>query len=72
MLNLTLNVGDYIVIGDDIRIHYSRNNGNATYRIGVEAPKSIKITRSKIYEENLLKTLEGAALQPTRKGTMSP
>jgi sRNA-binding carbon storage regulator CsrA len=53
MLQLTLAKDDYVMIGDDIRIQYARNNGKDTFSIAVDAPRDVKISRKSVYEENV-------------------
>ena len=50
MLIMTMRKGDYVVIGEDITIHYDDSNG-AQLSIGIDAPKSIPVLRGKVYEE---------------------
>jgi carbon storage regulator len=49
MLALTRKPGQQIMIGDDIIIHVVDVQGD-NVRLGIEAPKSIKIYRSELYE----------------------
>jgi sRNA-binding carbon storage regulator CsrA len=54
MLALALNEGDYVTIGDDIRIflnHKTATKGSIS--IGVQAPKDQVILRSTLYAEHL-------------------
>ena len=57
MLQLTLEKNDYIMIGDDIRIQYVRNNGKDSFAIGVAAPREVKVTR-KVLDEGTAVTKE--------------
>lgn len=50
MLVLARKVNDKILIGDNIEITIVSISGD-TVRIGIEAPKDIKILRSEVYEE---------------------
>ena len=50
MLRLTLNKDDYITIGDDITLEYSRNTGKGRTSIAISAPRDLKILRKSIYE----------------------
>jgi len=43
--------GEYLLIGDDIKITFQGNNGGSAVSIGVSAPKSVKVTRSALYEK---------------------
>jgi carbon storage regulator len=49
MLALTRKPGQQIMIGDDIIIHVVDVQGD-NVRLGIEAPKSIKIYRSELYQ----------------------
>lgn len=46
MLTLDVREGEYIYIGEDVRICLVKRQGPNNY-IGIEAPKSIKILREK-------------------------
>ena len=50
MLQVTVERNDYVMIGDDIRIQYVRNNGKESFAIGVAAPREVKVTRKKLDE----------------------
>ena len=54
MLVITRKVGDTIRIGNDIIIHITET-GFKSVRIGVEAPKDIKIYRGEIYDKLKIK-----------------
>ena len=53
MLVITLREGDYIMIGEDIKIQYDHINGKDHLALGIEAPRDLSILRGKVYEENL-------------------
>ncbi len=57
MLMLSMNEGDYITIGDDIRINLSKVG--ATCKVGVEAPKGLLVLRKTLHERST-----GAAEEP--------
>jgi len=50
MLLMTIDKGDYIMIGEDIKI-YCRNSGKSVISLGIDAPREMKIMRSKEYEK---------------------
>jgi carbon storage regulator len=50
LLILTRRVGESIVVGDDIVLTVFEVRGDAV-RIGIEAPRSVKVNRKEIYEE---------------------
>jgi sRNA-binding carbon storage regulator CsrA len=43
-LHLTLDIGDYVLVGDDIRIEYHKKIGRKI-RLIIKADKSLKIQR---------------------------
>ena len=55
MLHLTLSEGDYVMLGEDIRVHYDHNTGQATLVLGIEAPRDVSVVRSKVYEDAVAK-----------------
>ncbi len=60
MLVLTRKINEKIKIGDDIEITVVGISGGAI-RLGVEAPRSVKILRSEVYEEIQRQNKESAA-----------
>jgi len=50
MLNLTMRPGDYVLIGDDIRVTFIGSRGNGI-NLGVNAPRSMNVLRNKLYEQ---------------------
>jgi carbon storage regulator len=50
VLILTRRVGESIVVGDDIVLTVFEVRGDAV-RIGIEAPKSVRVNRKEVYEE---------------------
>ena len=53
MLRLTLKPGEYITIGEDIKVIFTGGNENNMY-VGVEAPREYKVLRNKLYESEKL------------------
>lgn len=51
MLILTRKVGESITIGDDVTITVVASKGGQV-RIGIDAPKSVSITRSELSESS--------------------
>ena len=49
MLLLTRNIGETIIIDGDVRITVMKVSGNQI-RIGIDAPKNIKVYRNEIFE----------------------
>lgn len=48
---LTRNVGQIIMINDDIEIHYlDINRGRTQIRLGIKAPENVIIHRREIYD----------------------
>jgi carbon storage regulator CsrA len=52
MLLLSVSEGDYIMIGDNIKVHFDHKVNQNTLDLAVEAPKEITVLRGKLYEEN--------------------
>ncbi len=50
MLTLDLREGEYIYIGDDIKICFVKRQGPNNY-IGIEAPRDIQILREKVKQK---------------------
>jgi carbon storage regulator len=50
VLMLGVEVGDYVMIGDDIKIRVVKTG--SVFRIGVDAPKHMRVLRSKPFENN--------------------
>lgn len=50
MLVLGRKPGEYVVIGDDIKVRVVKSE-NGDLRLAIEAPKDIKITRGEVWEE---------------------
>ena len=51
MLMLNVRKGDYIMIGDDIKITlFGVKEGGRVSRVGIEAPKEIPVLRQEVYE----------------------
>lgn len=50
MLVLGRKPGEYIVIGDNIKVKVVKSD-NGDLRLAVEAPKDVKITRGEVWEE---------------------
>lgn len=50
MLALTIREGEYVTIGNDIVVQVLKTGD--TFRIAIDAPRSLKIERSKVHEMN--------------------
>ena len=48
MLNLTMNSGEYLLIGKDVRIMFDWGTHKNNMRISVDAPREIPVIRSKV------------------------
>ena len=60
MLVLTLKEGDYLLIGDDIKVYFEHKISRNTLDVAIIAPKNILILRGKIRERALAKAKGGA------------
>ena len=51
MLMLNVRKGDYIMIGDNIKVTlFGVREGGGVSRVGIEAPKDIPVLRQEVYE----------------------
>ncbi|MEN8189419.1 MAG: carbon storage regulator CsrA [Thermodesulfobacteriota bacterium] len=64
MLVLTRKTGDGIVIGDDVIIKVIEIKSGGI-RLGIDAPKDMKIYRQEIYEQISRENIEAAHWDPT-------
>jgi carbon storage regulator len=60
VLTLTREVGQKIVIGDDVIITVVSVSANGRVRLGIEAPKQIRIDREEVLERVRQENLESA------------
>jgi len=51
MLVITRKPGDWFQIGDDVKVYFLDNRGNQM-RIGIDAPRDVKILRGELVEED--------------------
>ena len=49
MLSLGAKLGEYIVIGDNIKVYVIKQDGNL--RLAIDAPKDVRILRGEVYEQ---------------------
>lgn len=66
MLSLGAKLGDYIVIGDNIKIYVIKQENNL--RFAIDAPKDVRILRGDVYEQMMatkanVKDEEGNAVE---------
>jgi len=52
MLCVSIGEGDYVLIGDNIKVHFNRTKGKDLV-LGIEAPREVAIQRCQIYEKGL-------------------
>lgn len=50
MLKLTVRAGEYLLIGDEVKVIYAGGSGNNAH-ILIDAPKTMKIARSEVLEK---------------------
>jgi sRNA-binding carbon storage regulator CsrA len=55
MLHIQMQKGEYITIGDNIRIYCTKSSCGGAIAIGVEAPREMKVLRPKHAMEEELK-----------------
>ena len=48
MLSLTMNSGEYLLIGKDVRIMFDWGTHKNNMRVSVDAPRDIPVVRSKV------------------------
>jgi len=51
VLVTTIFEGDYILIGNNVRVHFDHRVTKDTISISIEAPKDVTVLRGKLYEE---------------------
>jgi len=67
MLVTTLTQGDYILIGDNIRVNFDAKMSKDVLAIAIEAPKNLTILRKKLYEQ-----IDQSATKPTTTNDTTP
>jgi len=63
-LHLTLDIGDYVLVGDDIKIEYHKKIGRKI-RLIIKADKSLKIQRISDSSHNEEKTNNSKTSSPS-------
>ncbi len=63
MLTLTRKVGETIRIGDDVQIIVKENRKNQV-RIGIVAPRDVKIYREEVYQNIVAENRSAAQVDP--------
>jgi carbon storage regulator len=69
MLVLTRRVGEWITIGDDVRVRVVSTKGDQV-QLGVEAPREIAVHRGEIFDQ-IRAELEAARLSATDPEALS-
>ena len=64
MLTLTREVGQKILIGDDIVITVVAVSGNGRVKIGIDAPQQVRIDREEVLERIRHENREAASATP--------
>jgi carbon storage regulator len=64
VLTLTREVGQKILIGDDIVITVVAVSGNGRVKIGIEAPQQVRIDREEVLERIRQENRESASASP--------
>jgi len=61
MLVITRNVGESLMIGDDVKIIFLGSAGRGReMKIGIEAPRTIPVFRTEVYERIKLEKAHGS------------
>ena len=63
-MSLTREVGEKIVIGDDIIVTVISVSANGRVRLGIEAPKQVRIDREEVLDRIRNENLESASAAP--------
>jgi sRNA-binding carbon storage regulator CsrA len=50
---MSLKEGDYLQIGDDVRLYFDHKADRNIMRIGISAPRHVPIQRRKVYEQSV-------------------
>jgi carbon storage regulator len=69
VLVLTRNVGESLVIGDEVIVKVIEVRGDVV-RLGVEAPTSVRIYREELYRELVESNRAAAAGEPEKLGAL--
>ena len=54
MLQVTVEQGEYIMVGDNVKIYYDRLNSNKQLVLSFDAPREVRVMRQKVHEEKLI------------------
>ncbi|HCJ11557.1 MAG: carbon storage regulator [Verrucomicrobia bacterium GWF2_51_19] len=57
MLVLSRRINESVIIGDKIRVYVAEVDGN-TVKLGIEAPRSIRVLRKELFDANMKANLE--------------
>lgn len=67
MLSLTREVGQQILIGDDVVLTVLSVSANGRVRLGIEAPKQVRIDRKEVLDRIREANMESASSTPDTK-----
>ena len=67
MLYITLNEGEYVVINENIKIHYEKPTGGRSFMIGIDAPREVPVLRGELYEKMLIEKGQDPNAEQTKK-----
>jgi carbon storage regulator len=67
MLTLTREVGEKIVIGEDVVVTVISVSENGRVRLGIEAPRQIRIDRAEVLERIRKENLEAGGAAPDHR-----
>lgn len=53
MFNVQLREGEFMTVGENVRIYCTKASSRGSVTLGIDAPKEVQILRTKHIEENL-------------------
>ena len=60
MLNMTIAQGEYVLIGENIKVYFNRTKGKEL-SVGIDAPRDVKVLRRSHYEDGVEKLAESGS-----------
>jgi sRNA-binding carbon storage regulator CsrA len=72
MLNMALRELDYFMIGDSVKVTYKKLRNGSAMNVCIDAPKSVRVLRGALYEEEMLNLRIASGEVPAPEGWQSP